>query len=511
MKSHTFLILISLILGQDICAQNWKINVGESDFDGKYTSAINRGTGGAYPYNSPALIINRFNDGSINFYLTDFGYAGCQGNEVVFLFDKSRKYEGVFTVNEENNILFFKSFFKDDNVVINEQVYNELLKSQRLALRVSNSCFSRDYVFNLSGSSSAIDKVIGLKRLNAVIENLKMESTWQYKVDSLYQFISYPNNAVNKLTPELLFRMEFFERNNKRNYYSMKREDALFLVELALSYIGDNYRNMVTNKRTGQLVLATDDTIMTPYYVKVVGDSMRVELTREQECKEQFIKDNLSWIGYPGANTMRLLDIIEFCEYSSNYNSDLMYRISLAIGNKKKYLLFVEPSKSNPTTGVLLYSMPWMTEKFVIKEFSRLYETLEMKENRRLEQLRREDSVKDWLSRPDTLNEPYSWEAVDSRPKVDNCTQTSLKDCFRDFIVVSLRDILGEDVRKYTKPFSLKVYVNYKGEISFLDVVGVSTKRTEQIRLSSNKLRTVTPPRKSGRVCNMIVELQLEL
>lgn len=511
MKSHTFLILISLILGQDICAQNWKINVGESDFDGKYTSAINRGTGGAYPYNSPALVINRFNDGSINFYLTDFGYAGCQGNEVFFLFDKSRKYEGIFSVNEENNILFFKSFFKDGNLVINEQIYNELIKSQRLALRVSNSCFTRDYVFNLSGSSSAIDKVIGLKRLNAVIENLKMESTWQYKVDSLYQFISYPNNAVNKLTPELLFRMGFFERINKRKYYSMKREDALFLVEITLPFIEDNYKYMVANKRTGQLVLASDDTIKTPYYVKVFGDSLRVELTKEQECKEQFIKDNLSWIGYPGANTMRLLDIFEFCEYSSNYSSDVLYRISLAIGNKKKYPLFVEPSKSDPTAGVLLYSMPWMSEKFAIKEIPRLYETLEMKEKRRLEQLRREDSVKDWHSRPDTLNEPYSWEAVDSRPKVDNCTQTSLKDCFRDFIVVSLRDILGEDVRKYTKPFSLKVYVNYKGEISFLDAVGLSTKRKEQIRLSSNKLRTVTPPRKSGRVCNMIVELQLEL
>jgi hypothetical protein len=280
---------------------------------------------------------------------------------------------------------------------------------------------------------------------------------------------------------------------------------------LALPFIQDRFNYMTVHKTTGQLVLATDDTVKTPYYVKVKGDSLKVRLSEEQVCKENFIKDNLSWIGYPGANTLRLLDIYDFCNFSSNYNSDNLYRINLAIGTKKNYTLYIEPSKTNPTSGVLLYSMPWMNEKFVIQEFPKLYETLEMKEKRRLEKLRKDDSVKVWLSSPDTLNGPYSWDALDSRPKVKDCTQTSLKDCFRNFIVVNLRESLGDDVRKYTKPFLVKVLVNYKGEIAFLEIVGLNKKKSDQISSLVDKLPAVTPPRKSGRVCDMLIEFQLDL
>ena len=54
--------------------QSWDFYSGGNDFDGEYRVASVKGKGTDYPYNSPKLVINYFeNDKQVNFYIKNTG------------------------------------------------------------------------------------------------------------------------------------------------------------------------------------------------------------------------------------------------------------------------------------------------------------------------------------------------------------------------------------------------------------------------------------------------------
>jgi hypothetical protein len=497
---------------QIVLAQGWKVSSGESDFDGKYITAVLRGTGGAYPYNSPGLIINRFGEDDINFYVTDFGYGGCDNNKITLLFDRNKAYTANFTVNDENDIFFFSSFNKDEEIFLREQIFNEILSSKRLAVRIENSCYSRDFVFDLNGASSALDRVVGIKNVKASINAIKLLADWEPKVDSLFAFINYPSNAVNELTIDKLGRLKFFIQVPYKKFYKMSREDAILMVDISLSYLQDNNYYDVVNQR-GQLVVPSIDTgwTRTGYYFNIKGDSLSLKLNNEQILKEDFLVDNLPWIGYPGANLLRRLDIVSFDEYKQNFIPDIIYRIGLSVENSLSSKYYIEPSEKTSTTGILYYKLPGIQEKLILKEFPLLYESMEMKRIKEEARRRKEDSIQDWLNTPDTTLGTFAWDKVELKPKISDCQVKSPADCMNDLITKTLRSNLREDLSKFTKPFWVLLKVDYQGQIVVENVSGLPNKKTILVTGALSELPILQPPRNAGKVCDVSLELMVSL
>lgn len=504
-------LILTLIL-QNVAAQVWKVTSGESDFDGKYVTAVLKGSGGAYPFNSPTLVINRFEENNVNFYITNFGYGGCENNLITLLFDKKRQYTANATLNDEKDIFFFSSFNKDENIALREEVFNEMLSSKRLAIRIENSCYTRDYIFDISGSSVALDRVVGIKNIRSSVQSIKLLEAWEPKLDSLISHIGYPNNAINELTIDKLDRMKFFVQVPYKKFYKTSREEAIIMTDIALSFLQGNSTLEVLNHR-GQLVLSSGDTgyTKTGYCFRVNGDSLSILLNTEKAVKEKFIAENLAWIGYPGANVLRRLDIASFDEFKQNFTPDVIYRIGLSIKNVSSNLFYIEPSEYAKTTGVLFYRLSGMNDKLFIKEFPLLYETMEMKRIKEEVRRKMEDSIQVWLNSPDTSLGTLAWEKVDLKPKVSDCLIKTPSDCINELITTKLRSSLGDDLSKYTKPFWVSLIIDYQGRVLVQEVSGLPNKKTVVIRGLLTDLPTLTPPRNAGRVCDVHLDLMVSL
>ncbi len=505
------LVFLFFVLQVDfLFAQGWKVSSGESDFDGRYTSAVCRGSGGSYPYSVPLLVINNYNKNSINFYITDFGYGGCDYNDVKFLFDKTREYSANITVNDEKDILFFTSFTGDAGIVLNELIFNEMLISKRLAIRIQNSCYSRDFIFDLNGAASALDKVVGIQNIKSSLAAIKRLEKWEPKVDSMLTYINYPNNAINELTRDKLERLKFFVRRPYTEFYKVSQTDAQLLVDVSLAFIRNAAYLDVTNSR-GELVISADDTVNTGYHIEIRGDSIKVRLTNDQVFKEEYIQNNLAWIGFPGANMLRRLDIWQFQSYSHNITPEVLYRCGLSLDNIGGHKYRLEPSAANSTTGILYYSLPNIQGRFKAREFPLLYETMEARSQKEAELKRKADSLQVWLDTPDPSMGPLPIGDVDVKPKPADCVSKKAEDCLNELVTLRLKEALASELHKYNKPFWVNLKVTYRGEIVVENISGLTKTKFEKVLSSLSNLPTVSRPRKSGKVCDVKLELMVSL
>ena len=148
-------------------SQTWTYKSTGNDFDGKIRTSSVVGKGGEFPYTSPRLVINFFeNDKSLNFYITDMGYTGCDDNKAVLLIDGSKRFKTVYVSDDaENTTLFFDNFESINSDEIGAFSLLEMLQllktGSKLSIRVANDCYQRDYSFSLTGSTSAINFVLG--------------------------------------------------------------------------------------------------------------------------------------------------------------------------------------------------------------------------------------------------------------------------------------------------------------------------------------------------------------
>lgn len=146
-----FLCISSTIYGQ------WRYKTEKDPFDGDYKMAYVIGKG-RFPYNTPALAINKFGDSDFNFYVTNFGYAGCDGNGLDFSFGDGEVYS---TKNINSNADRDALFINEIHGISMYGFIKLLMEKSKLYIRHSNSCGSSDMVFSLSGSSANIKRVIG--------------------------------------------------------------------------------------------------------------------------------------------------------------------------------------------------------------------------------------------------------------------------------------------------------------------------------------------------------------
>ncbi|WP_445758018.1 hypothetical protein [Polaribacter sp.] len=160
----------------------WSFNSGKNDFDGNYKVSTLYGSGGSFPYTKPLLVINKYEKNQVNIYLTNVGYSGCENRLVYFKFNNE---ETVYETDYVNSGLKNDSWFLYFKDLKNYQFLAKIVEKNSLSVRVQSDCGSEDYRFNLSGSSKAINYVLGNDWIENERKNHLNQISLERKKDSL--------------------------------------------------------------------------------------------------------------------------------------------------------------------------------------------------------------------------------------------------------------------------------------------------------------------------------------
>lgn len=163
------LSLSALLITLTLTAQSWTFSKGGNAFDGTYKTSSVVGKGTEYPYKTPSIVINKFDNGKdkINFYLNGAGYySGDTGLNIKFVFDNEPQI--IYSISSSSLSKDGKTIFFDGFNNPNEKstklekidIIDKLTKANKVSIRVNDNYGSNDLVFSLSGSTKAINYVI---------------------------------------------------------------------------------------------------------------------------------------------------------------------------------------------------------------------------------------------------------------------------------------------------------------------------------------------------------------
>lgn len=171
------LIFISIIMFSTVSTSQWRYTEKNNEFDGKIKAATVIGKGNDYPYNNPKLILNHFvKTENFNLYISDAGYFNS-GVDVIMVFDTEpnvfyKSYNQ--TTSGNNKSIFIDEFYVNDdldNRIGFYEVLQKLKSNNSISIRVEDKYGKNDLKFTLSGSTRAINLVVGVERIkNALIE-----------------------------------------------------------------------------------------------------------------------------------------------------------------------------------------------------------------------------------------------------------------------------------------------------------------------------------------------------
>ena len=169
----TIIIYLALIISSVGVSQSWKYQSGGNTFDGKYKTASIQGKGNDNPYTKPLLVINKFNESDLNFYISSSGYYNDADDvEVVFALngDGENLYLATdLSLSDDGKTIFLSSFASNKEVLLNYEMINLLKSSSKLEVRIRDNYGRNDLKFSLSGSQKAINYVIPKKELDKKI------------------------------------------------------------------------------------------------------------------------------------------------------------------------------------------------------------------------------------------------------------------------------------------------------------------------------------------------------
>lgn len=178
----TILLFLYVFLSSLLLGQTWKYSEGGNAFDGKYKTSSIKGKGTDYPYNSPALVVNKFEGEDFNFYLSNAGYfQEDTGIGILWVFDNEPNtiystYD--FSISNDGKILFFNEFNNPDGSLASLksiEFIEKLTLANKVSIRVKNNYGSNDMVFSLSGSSKAINFVLPKEQREKMIKEAIVE------------------------------------------------------------------------------------------------------------------------------------------------------------------------------------------------------------------------------------------------------------------------------------------------------------------------------------------------
>ena len=199
------LVLIVLIFSFKGYSQ-WTYSSGKSDFDGSYKTSSVYGSGGEFPYTKPLFVVNKFSDRTLNIYISNAGYSGCDGREIFFKFNNDEKiYKTEYVGNDSSSEIWFITSLKN----IKDYDFIEKLKnSSSMSVRIKSDCGSEDYKFRLDGSTKALNYVLGKNWVQKEKNKLQEEILLKRKLlkekkesDSLFE-INYKKRKEERLLKE---------------------------------------------------------------------------------------------------------------------------------------------------------------------------------------------------------------------------------------------------------------------------------------------------------------------
>ena len=138
MKKLLLLFTFLLLSVVGLNAQTLSYANKTSDFDGSYKIVSANGYGGEFPYQSPRFIVRNIG-GRIDLYISNLGYTGCDGNELIIVFDSKRKYyvsTGLLIESTDKDALFIAGIRESWNgeVLTIYHLLDEVNKSSKLSL-----------------------------------------------------------------------------------------------------------------------------------------------------------------------------------------------------------------------------------------------------------------------------------------------------------------------------------------------------------------------------------------
>ena len=162
-----FLIIVIFFIVFNSSAQSWSYHSGGNAFDGKYKTASVKGYGTDYPYAEPLLVINMFNEESLNFYLSKGGYyQSTTGISILWAFSKEPEtiYESAdYTISDDGKTLFFGEYYQNNltgDILQFLEFMEKLKTSNKVDIRIKDKYGKNDITFSLVGSSKAIGYVV---------------------------------------------------------------------------------------------------------------------------------------------------------------------------------------------------------------------------------------------------------------------------------------------------------------------------------------------------------------
>lgn len=295
MKKIFFLLFMPTIL----FGQSWRFFEGENPFDGKFIAAGVIGKGYDSPYLTPKLVLNKFADSKNTLYLKDTGYYPDKKDiRVEIKFDVNGKLYELwdFWLSRDKKTLALESFIdsKTEEIITLNQMLNLFTSMSKIYLRVSDDYNSRDFNFSLSGSNTAIKKIIPNLKTIVSKEILIKESQKELDDKILKRNYLLLNKLSNwSITTNTYEKFEKFirDKTNKKYYkkfFSDFKSDSIYLkpksdnIKVTLS-IRDFELHFVSSENIDERLIN----------VKLNDDSYYLKNLEEKAEQKQQIRDSL--------------------------------------------------------------------------------------------------------------------------------------------------------------------------------------------------------------------------
>ena len=274
------LIFILFLVPLVSLGQGWTSSEGGSAFDGKYKTSSVLGKGTNSPYTKPVLVINKFENEKLNFYISKGGFFQEKTDiGVLWVFDNEpdtiySTYD--WSISNDGKILFFREFNNPDGSgkLKPVDIIEKLMLANKVTVRMKDKYGSNDIVFSLSGSTKAINFVLPKEERDELIDLAEKS-----RKAALAQKAEDEEKELRK-------QQVFDELVNAANYEQLDDSSLTILKsqfekDLGLGYYsslatGKDYKSITVKKGTTAKAMFEDYGYVNVYYVLNDGTEEKI-------------------------------------------------------------------------------------------------------------------------------------------------------------------------------------------------------------------------------------------
>lgn len=360
---NRYVLLLFVLFTLNLNAQSWKKSSGGNAFDGKYKSAFVVGKGTDYPYNKPLLVINVYNENSLNFFISSAGYFQSESDiDIYWIFSNEPNtiYSTEdFTISDDKKTIFLQSFEDPKGDFYMRMDFIKKLKSaSKVDVRIKDKYGKNDISFKLNGSTNAINYVISkryldkLKEFDKMIEELKLEAEKKIEKEN------HKNAQGIARIGKLLKKYNLSETEEKELIRELEIK-SIFKDDLEI-YDIDSLEIKVTKHTADIEIYNSEKKIIdtyffiekiTPEYVGRIRDQIIENEKRENGKRfKNNVKHISNFLIHDGISEQELQKIVSF------FNSDYIVKEKLLHDVVDTLNVFL-PSKDSKEPKLILYDI----------------------------------------------------------------------------------------------------------------------------------------------------------